>query len=121
MSRLYGLVTTTLSLSLMATVPTLADNTPRKLLCSNGASSADCQAQLSEDALSLTLENGQHLTAKRLGRWKEGRTDGVRERSCNVRIDLGDDFVYGLLTVNAQTGTSLVWPQQRIDIRDLKE
>ena len=35
--------------------------------------------------------------------------------------ELGDDVVYGLLKVNSQTGTSLIWPQQQLNIPDLKD
>ena len=109
-----------LSLVLAHSLPTLAEDSPR-FLCSNGSSTAPCRAELSNDALTLTLKDGSSLTAKRLGSWKQNKTDSGMERSCNVRIDLGDDFVYGLLKVNSKKGTSLIWPQRQIDINDLKD
>ena len=33
--------------------------------------------------------------------------------------DLGDEVVYGVLRIHSSTGTSLIWPQQRIDIHNL--
>ena len=108
------------SLVLATSLPNLAEDSPR-FLCSNGSSTAPCRAELSNDALTLTLKDGSSLTAKRLGDWKQSRTESGMERSCNVRIDLGDDFVYGLLKVNSKKGTSLIWPQRQIDINDLKD
>lgn len=112
--------TSALSLVLANSLPNLAENSLR-FLCSNGSSTARCRAELSNDALTLTLKDGSNLTAKRLGSWKQNRTESGMERSCNVRIDLGDDFVYGLLKVNSMKGTSLIWPQRQIDINDLKD
>ena len=109
-----------LSLVLANSLPHLAEDSP-KFLCSNGSSTAPCSAELSNDALTLTLKDGSRLTAKRLGNWKQSRTESGMERSCNVRIDLGDDFVYGLLKVNSKQGTSLIWPQRQIVIDDLKD
>ena len=109
-----------LSLVLANSLPNFAEDNPR-FLCSNGSSTAPCRAELSNDALSLTMKDGSSLTAKRLGSWKQNRTDRGIERSCNVRIDLGDDFVYGLLKVNSKKGTSLIWPQKQIDINNLKD
>ena len=108
------------SLVLATSLPNLAEDSPR-FLCSNGSSTTPCRAELSNDALTLTLKDGSSLTAKRLGSWKQNRTESGMERSCNVRIDLGDDFVYGLLKVNSKKGTSLIWPQRQIDINDLKD
>ena len=109
-----------LSLVLVNTLPNLAQDGHR-FLCNIGSSTASCRAELSNDALTLTLNDGSSLTARRLGSWKQISTEGGMERSCNVRIDLGDDFVYGLLKVNAKRGTSLIWPQRQIDIRELKD
>ena len=109
-----------LSLVLANNLPNFAEDNPR-FLCSNGSSTSPCRAELSNDALTLTMKDGSSLTAKRLGSWKQNRTDSGMERSCNVRIDLGDDFVYGLLKVNSKKGTSLIWPQKQIDINNLKD
>ena len=114
-----GWAMSALSLVLTNSMPNLAEDSP-SFLCSNGSSTAPCRAELSNDALTLTLKDGSSLTAKRLGRWKQNTTASGLERSCNVRIDLGDDFVYGLLKVNSKKGTSLIWPQRQIDINDLK-
>ena len=108
-----------LSLVLANSWPNFAEDSPR-FLCSNGSSTAPCRAELSNDALNLSLKDGSSLTAKRLGNCKQNRTGSGMERSCNVRIDLGEDFVYGILKVNSKKGTSLIWPQRQIDINDLK-
>ena len=119
MSRLH-LAMSALCLVLAHSLPNLAEDGPR-FSCSNGSSTTLCRAELSNDALTLTLQDGRRLTAKRLGSWTQKSTDNGIERSCNVRIDLGDDFVYGLLKVNSRSGTRLIWPQRQIEIHDLKD
>ena len=56
------------------------------------------------------------LNGQRPGRWRISQEHGITTRSCNARIDLGDAVVYGVLRIHSGTGTSLIWPQQRIDI-----
>ena len=88
-------------------------------MCSNGTRQATCSVKLNTDSLELRLETGLMLSARRLGRWRISHQDGITTRSSNARIDLGDAVVYGVLRISSSTGTSLIWPQQRIDIPDL--
>ena len=89
--------------------------------CSNGTDQAVCQVERSDDTWSVTLANGQRLQARRLGRWSRKLEAGATLQSCNVRIDLGDEIVYGLLTISTLKGTTLIWPQGRIEIAALKQ
>ena len=116
----YLLIASSLNIIIANISPNYAKNNA-EYLCSNGSSTALCKAELNNDALTLTLKDGKRLTARRLGNWKQNNTGGGVERSCNVRIDLGNDFVYGLLKVNSKQGTSLIWPQRQINIRNLKD
>ena len=85
-------------------------------VCSNGTREAPCSVKLNAESLELRLEPGLRLKARRLGRWRISHQDGITIRSCNARIDLGDEVVYGVLRISSSTGTSLIWPQQHIDI-----
>lgn len=87
--------------------------------CHNGARQTACWVRLVESTLELRLDNGFRLEAKRLGRWRINNKDGVTTRSSNARIDLQGEVVYGVLRISSDTGTSLIWPQQRIEIPDL--
>ena len=98
--------------------PTMAAEVGQRV-CSNGTNQAPCSVRLTNDSLELRLEPGLRLNARRLGRWRVSHQDGITTRSCNARIDLGDEVVYGVLRISPSTGTSLIWPQQRIDIPDL--
>ena len=101
--------------STVAASPTMAAEVGQRV-CSNGTSQALCSVRLNDDSLELRLEPNLRLNARRLGRWRISHQDGMTTRSCNARIDLGDEVVYGVLRISSSTGTSLIWPQQRIDI-----
>ena len=104
---------------LVAALVTAATATATELdqaVCSNGTRQAPCSVKLNTDSLELRLETGLMLSARRLGRWRISHQDGITTRSCNARIDLGDAVVYGVLRISSSTGTSLIWPRQRIDI-----
>ena len=88
-------------------------------ICSNGTSQARCSVRLDQNGLEVRLHTNQTLNARRLGHWRISQQDGITTQSCNARIDLGDEVVYGVLRINSSTGTSLIWPQQRIDIHNL--
>jgi hypothetical protein len=88
-------------------------------VCRNGTREAVCSVKLDDDSLELKLEPDLMLQARRLGRWRTSHQDGITTRSCNARIDLGSEVVYGVLQISSSTGTSLIWPQQRIEIPDL--
>ena len=74
---------------------------------------------LDDNSLQLKLEPDLMLQARRLGRWRMSHQDGITTRSCNARIDLGSEVVYGVLRISSSTGTSLIWPQQKLEIPDL--
>ena len=103
--------------SVAATKAIAAESVQR--VCSNGTNQATCSIRLDEDSLELRLHPDLLLKARRLGRWRVSKQDGITTRSCNTRIDLGTEIVYGVLRISSSTGTSLIWPQQRIDIPDL--
>jgi len=87
-------------------------------MCSNGTHQAPCTIKVTADRLELRLETGLMLNARRLGRWRISRQDGITTHSCNARIDLGDEVVYGVWRISSSAGTSLIWPQRRIAIPD---
>ena len=89
-------------------------------VCSNGTRNAPCSVKLDDDSLELRLDPNLLLQARRLGRWRISRQDGITTHSCNARIDLGSEVVYGVLRISSTTGTSLIWAQQRIDIPELQ-
>lgn len=101
--------------ALIATATAMATELDQTV-CSNGSRQAPCSVKLNADNLELRLENGRVLSARRLGRWRVSQQAGGTTRSCNARIDLGDAVVYGVLRISSSTGTSLIWPRQRIDI-----
>jgi len=88
-------------------------------MCSNGTRQAPCSVRLDDGSLDVRLGPDHVLKARRLGRWRISHQDGITTRSCNARIDLGDEIVYGVLQISSTTGSSLIWPQKRIDIPDL--
>ncbi len=112
------LVAALLAGSSMGTTKAMAAEFGQRV-CSIGTSQATCTIKLDEDSLELRLHPDLLLKARRLGRWRVSHQDGITTRSCNVRIDLGDEVVYGVLRISSSTGTSLIWPQQRIEIPDL--
>ena len=90
------------------------------MVCSNGTSQTPCSVTLNNDALEVSVQPNLLVKARRLGRWSISTQNGITTRSCNARVDLGNEVVYGVLRINSSTGTSLIWPQQRIDIPALK-
>lgn len=87
--------------------------------CIAGGSQTICRIGYDGNGLELRVVPDLALKARRLGRWRVSSQDGITTISCNARIDLGDDVVYGVLQSNSANGTSLIWPQLRIDIPDL--
>ncbi|MBL6801707.1 MAG: hypothetical protein ISQ52_01295 [Synechococcus sp. BS307-5m-G38] len=88
--------------------------------CVIGSEQQACSVLWQDDALEIQLEDGRQLHARRLGRWSTTTRDGVSIKQCNMRINLGDDVVYGLLTRSSITGTTLTWPRLQIELPDLK-
>ena len=107
-----------LSAALVAAASAVAADFNQRL-CSNGTRQAPCSVKLDDSSLEVRLGPDQVLKTRRLGRWRISHQDGITTRSCNARIDLGDEIVYGVLQISSTTGTSLIWPQKRIDIPDL--
>ena len=107
-----------LSAALVAAATAVAADFDQRL-CSNGTRQAPCSVKLDDGSLEVRLGPDQVLKTRRLGRWRISHQDGITTRSCNARIDLGDEIVYGVLQISSTTGTSLIWPQKRIDIPDL--
>ena len=101
--------------ALVATAAAMATELDQTV-CSNGSRQAPCSVKLNDDNLELRLETGRVLSARRLGHWRVSQQEGVTTRSCNARINLGDTVMYGVLRISSSTGTSLIWPQGRIDI-----
>ena len=93
---------------------------PNQMVCSNGTSQTPCSVTLNNDALEVRVQPNLLVKARRLGRWSVSTQNGITTRSCNARVDLGNEVVYGVLRISSTTGTSLIWPQQRIDIPALK-
>ena len=80
--------------ALIATATAMATELDQTV-CSNGSRQAPCSVKLNADNLELRLETGRVLSARLLGRWRVSQQAGGTTRSCNARIDLGDEVVYG--------------------------
>ena len=88
--------------------------------CVVGQEQQFCSVLWKDDAIEIQLEDGRQLRARRLGRWSTATQDGVPIQQCNMRINLGSDIVYGLLTHSAISGTTLTWPLLQIELPELK-
>ena len=42
--------------------------------------------------------------------------EGKTQRSCRMRIDLGDEIVYGLWQMSSSEGAQLIWSRGRIRV-----
>ena len=88
--------------------------------CVVGQEQLTCSVRWQDDAIEIQLEDGRQLRARRLGRWSTATRDGVPIQQCNMRINLGNDVVYGLLSRSSITGTTLTWPLLKIVLPELK-
>ena len=88
--------------------------------CVVGQEQQTCSVLWQDDVLEIQLEDGRQLRARRLGRWSTTTQDGVPIQQCNMRINLGNDVVYGLLSRSSITGTTLTWPMLQIELPELK-
>ena len=88
--------------------------------CVVGQEQQTCSVRWQDDAIEIQLEDGRQLRARRLGRWSTATRDGVPIQQCNMRINLGNDVVYGLLSRSSITGTTLTWPMLQIELPELK-
>ena len=101
-----------------AVANTAAARTPMQ--CVVGQEQQTCSVLWQDDVLEIQLEEGRQLRARRLGRWSTATRDGVPIQQCNMRINLGNDVVYGLLSRSSITGTTLTWPLLKIVLPELK-
>ena len=88
--------------------------------CVVGQEQQTCSVRWQDDVLEIQLKDGRQLRARRLGRWSTTTQDGVPIQQCNMRINLGNDVVYGLLSRSSITGTTLTWPLLKIVLPELK-
>ena len=93
---------------------------PTAIGCVVGQEQQTCSVLWQDDVLEIQLEDGRQLRARRLGRWSTATRDGVPIQQCNMRINLGNDVVYGLLSRSSITGTTLTWPMLQIELPELK-
>ena len=78
-----------------------------------------CRVEVSGDDLTLRLEDNRTIEVQRRGRCTDRRKEGITTRSCNVRIGLPDDFVYGLIVRSSQDGTTISSPRLEIELPEL--
>ena len=78
-----------------------------------------CGVKISGDDLTLSLEDNRTIEVQRRGRCTDRRKEGIRTRSCNVRIGLPDDFVYGLIIRSSEDGTTISSPRLEIKLPEL--
>jgi len=98
-----------------------AESFASNMSCANGFLLTPCKVDFNNTTLTIILANGDQLIARRLGRWSTTTVEGQTERSCNMRIDLGDEVVYGLLQISAAEGAQLTWSRGRISVLDFPE
>ena len=101
-----------------AVAETAVARTPMQ--CVVGQEQQTCSVLWQDDVLEIQLKDGRQLRARRLGRWSTTTQDGVPIQQCNMRINLGNDVVYGLLSRSSVTGTTLTWPLLQIALPELK-
>ena len=101
-----------------AVAETAVARTPMQ--CVVGQEQQTCSVLWQDDVLEIQLKDGRQLRARRLGRWSTNTQDGVPIQQCNMRINLGNDVVYGLLSRSSVTGTTLTWPLLQIALPELK-
>ena len=92
----------------------------RATRCVINAVAQTCQVVQTTDSLELSLDDGRAIAARRLGRWQRSGNGATATSSCNVKITLPNDTAYGLLVRSAVEGTTLTWPQLRIELPELR-
>lgn len=111
------LANSVLTSALMMHPPSWAESFASNMICSDGVSETPCVIGFNNNTtVDITFANGNQLIARRLGRWSIKMHDETTQRSCNVRIDLGDEVVYGLLQISASKGAQLTWSRGQITI-----
>lgn len=92
------------------------------MTCTNGVTVTPCKVDFNNSTtLTIILPNGDQLTARRLGRWNTTTMEGKTQRSCRMRIDLGDEVVYGLWLMGISEGAQLIWSRGRIRVPDFQQ
>jgi translation initiation factor IF-1 len=91
------------------------------MTCTNGESVTPCKVDFNNTTLTIILPNGDQLTARCLGRWNTTTMEGKTQRSCRMRIDLGDEVVYGLWLMSASEGAQLIWSRGWIRVPDFQQ
>ena len=92
----------------------------RATRCVINAVAQSCQVVQTPDSLELSLDDGRAIAARRLGRWRRSVPGATATSSCNVKITLPNDTAYGLLVRSEVEGTTLTWPQLRIELPELR-
>ena len=75
-----------------------------------------CDIRLKGDDIELEFEGNRTVEIARRGRCTNRLVNGVTIRSCNVRIGLPNDFVYGLIVRRSTGGTVITSPQLEIKL-----
>ena len=78
-----------------------------------------CEIRLKGDDIELRLEGNHTISINRRGRCSNRVESGITTRSCNVRIGLPNDFVYGLIVRRSSGGTTITSPELEIRLPDL--
>ena len=90
-----------------------------RLKCLFNGDERRCEIESNGDNLVLRLKNKNTISVDRRGRCNNRKEDGETTRTCNVRVGLPDDFVFGLVVRGSRTGTTITTPQFEIRIPDL--
>ena len=78
-----------------------------------------CDIRLKGDDIELRLEGNRTVEINRRGRCTNRLENSVTIRSCNVRIGLPNDFVYGLIVRRSTGGTMITSPQLEIKLPEV--
>ena len=85
-------------------------------VCTIDGSVESCEATLIGTALTVVRADGSVIRTKRLGRCGSDQgSDGTTQR-CTVRIEVPNDFVYGLQVLKPQGAIELIAPIFRIEL-----
>ena len=91
-----------------------------KLPCFLNEKQHVCSVTAGGDNLELRVDDTQMIKVDRRGHCRTRRNDAEISRSCNVKVGLVNDFVYGLIVRSNTAGTRISTPRLEIKIPDLK-
>ena len=97
-----------------------ADSQPKATKCFVNKKLNICSVTMAEDNLELQVGNTQKISVERRGHCRTRRENGVISRSCNVKLGLENDFVYGLIVRSSTTGITISSPRLEIKIPGFK-